>query len=432
MQPGSDPTRRIPDPTRRLDGPRHGAPDAPTDRFDGHPVLGGRYRLEGLLGAGGMADVHRAEDIRLGRPVAVKVFRPGTDPDGERRFREEAQILANLRHPGLVAVHDFAVEDGRAYLVMELVDGPTLAQELERERYDATAATQVGLELARVLAYVHDEGVVHRDVKPSNILIESDGRVRLTDFGISRLIGASGLTSADATVGTAGYISPEQVRGEQAGPPADVYALGLVLLEAMTGRREYPGDGWDAAEERLRRPPTVPADTPEPLRSTLRAMTATEPGRRPDAREVAARLVRPAVVGRPGPVDEEPRRSRAPWIVLAVVALLVVVAVFALTRGDEETDPAAAPVTTTEATAEPTPEPTTEPEAEPTEPDVALPEIPSDLPDLPSLPSDLPDLPSELPDLPTIPPDVQDGARNAWEQFTDWLSGVFGGAPATQ
>lgn len=429
MQPGSDPTRRIPDPTRRLDGPRHGAPDGPTDRFDGYPVLSGRYRLEGLLGSGGMADVHRAEDMRLGRPVAVKVFRPGTDPDGERRFREEAQILANLRHPGLVAVHDFAVEDGRAYLVMELVDGPTLAQELERERYDATAAAQVGLELARVLAYVHDEGVVHRDVKPSNILIESDGRVRLTDFGISRLVGASGLTSADATIGTAGYLSPEQVRGGQAGPPADVYALGLVLIEAMTGRREYPGDGWDAAEERLRRPPAVPGDTPEPLRGTLRAMTATEPGRRPDAREVATRLGRPAVVA-----DEEPPpRSRAPWVVLAVLALLVAVGIFALTRGGEDTDPTAAPADTTETTAEPTPEPT-EPVTEPTEPEATepggetgggLPQIPTELPDLPDLPSDLPDIPSELPDLPTIPPDVQDDARNAWERFTTWLSNLF-------
>ncbi|MBW0111992.1 serine/threonine protein kinase, partial [Pseudonocardia sp. KRD-182] len=252
VQPGSDPTRRIPDPTRRLDGP-------PTERIDPGgagpgTVLGGRYRLEGLLGSGGMADVHRAEDLRLNRPVAVKVFRPGTDPDGERRFAEEARTLAGLRHPGLVAVHDYAVEHGRAYLVMELVDGPTLARELTREPYDAESATRVGLELAQVLAYVHGEGVVHRDVKPSNVLVDRDGRMRLADFGIARLVGNSGLTSADLAVGTVAYLAPEQVRGEAVGPPADVYALGLLLLEALRGRRVYDGDDRTAAEQRLDRP----------------------------------------------------------------------------------------------------------------------------------------------------------------------------------
>ncbi|MDN5751127.1 MAG: serine/threonine protein kinase [Pseudonocardia sp.] len=389
-------------------------------------MLGGRYRLEGLLGAGGMADVHRAEDLRLHRPVAVKVFRPGTDPDGERRFREEAQLLANLRHPGLVAVHDFAVEQQRAYLVMELVDGPTLGAELARERYEPASATQVGLELARVLAYVHGEGVVHRDVKPSNILVDHDGRFRLADFGISRLVGASRLTSADLATGTAAYLSPEQVRGESAGPPADVYALGLVLLEALSGRREYPGDGWEAAEERLRRRPSVPRGLPEPLRSTLEAMTATEPGRRPEAREVAARLGRTPVVQAPVPAGG--RGGRAALIALAVVALLVI-AVFAFTRGDDPADTAAQPVapTTGEQTTEPaeeTPAEETTAAPETTAPDTddgGLPAIPTALPDLP----DLPDLPSSLPELPTIPQPIQDDARNLWEQFTDWLSRLF-------
>lgn len=420
MQPGSDPTRRIPDPTRRLDGPPPA--DGPTDRLAGYPVLGDRYRLEGLLGTGGMADVHRAEDLRLHRPVAVKVFRPGTDPDGERRFREEAQLLANLRHPGLVAVHDFAVEQHRAYLVMELVDGPTLGAELARERYDPATATQVGLELARVLAYVHGEGVVHRDVKPSNILVDRDGRFRLADFGISRLAGASRLTSTDVTTGTVAYLAPEQVRGEAAGPPVDVYALGLVLLEALSGRREYPGDSWEAADERLRRRPEVPRDLPEPLRSTLEEMTATEPHRRPEAREVVARLSRPPLEQAPPPVEDGGRRV---WIALAVAALLAVV-VFALTRGDEETDPTAqpvAPTTTAEQTAEPTEEPADEPtdEPEPTGTDDGgggLPAIPTELPDLP-------DFPTSLPELPTIPQPVQDDARNLWEQFSDWFARLF-------
>ncbi|MCX6466247.1 MAG: serine/threonine-protein kinase [Pseudonocardiales bacterium] len=429
MQPGpDDPTRRMPDATRRFDGPprsgAHAAPDAPAPGR----VLGGRYRLAGLLGSGGMADVFRAEDLRLHRPVAVKLFRPGTDPDGERRFEQEAQTLAGLRHPGLVAVHDVGVEQGHAYLVMELVDGPTLAQELTRERYDAAGATQIGLELARVLAHVHDEGIVHRDVKPSNILVEQDGRVRLADFGISQLTGASGMTSAGETVGTAAYLSPEQVRGAAAGPPSDVYALGLVLLECLSGRPEYPGSGWDAAEERLRRAPAVPRDLPEPLRGTLGAMTAAEPERRPTARAVAAALSHGPVEPEPGPRGGTLRTV----LIAALVVALLVIAGFALTSArDEPTDPAAQPATSAAPAEEPTEEPTEEPAAEPTEDappteDGSAGDGSGGLPSLPDLPTELPDLPTDLPDLPEIPQPVQDDARNLWERFTDWFSGLFG------
>ncbi len=427
VQP-DDPTRRIPGATRRFDGPPPATGPAPALGR----VLGGRYRLDGLLGSGGMADVYRAEDQRLHRAVAVKLFRPGTDPDGERRFEQEAQTLAGLRHPGLVALYDVGVEQGHAFLVMELVDGPTLAQELTRERYDTAGVTQIGLELARVLSHVHDEGVVHRDVKPSNILVEQDGRVRLADFGISQLAGTSGLTSAGDTVGTAAYLSPEQVRGAPAGPPSDVYALGLVLLECLNGRPEYPGDGWEVAEERLRRAPAVPRDLPEPLRGTLAAMTATDPERRPTARAVAAALSH-------GPVEPEPGPSggtlRTVLIAALVVALIVIVG-FALTsRGGDPADTAAQPAATTEAqpTEETTEEaePTTEEQA-PTEEAPATDDGAGGLPDLPDLPTalpdlpDLPDLPTSLPDLPEIPEGAQEDARNLWEQFTDWLGSLFG------
>ena len=416
MQPGSDPTRRNPDPTRRFDGDPAATERIPPVDGGAGAVLGGRYRLEGLLGAGGMADVHRALDLRLNRPVAVKLFRPGTDPDGERRFAEEARTLAGLRHPGLVAVHDYAVERGRADLVMELVDGPTLAQELTREPYDAESATRVGLELARVLAYVHGEGVVHRDVKPSNVLVDHDGRMRLADFGIARLAGSSGMTSADLDVGTPAYLAPEQVRGEPAGPPADVYALGLLLLEALSGRKVYEGDGWAAAERRLDHRPPVPADLPEPLRSTLRAMTDPDPERRPDARRVAGLLSAPAAEPEP-----ERRTSRALLAGLAALVLLAVV-VFALTRGDDEpTDVAAAPTSAQETTVAPEPTEAAEPteEAAPTD-EAAEPGF-----TLPELPSDLPDIPTDLPDLPQVPDGAVDDARNLWEQFTDWLGQFF-------
>lgn len=427
---GSDETRRLggPDATRRLGGP--GEP--------GGPVLGGRYRLEVLLGAGGMADVHRATDLRLNRPVAVKIFRPGTDPDGEQRFHEEAQVLANLNHPGLVSVHDFGVEQHRAYLVMELVDGPTLREVLDQQRLPIGEVARVGTDLADVLAYVHEQGVVHRDLKPSNVLLGRDGRVRLADFGVSRLVGATGLTSADTAVGTPSYMAPEQVQGDRVGPPTDVYALGLVLLEAVTGRIEYPGGSWEAAAERLSTPPSVPDDLPGRLRRALLAMTRTDPTGRPTAAQAAEML---AVAGTGDGVDtglgDEPRRSKAGRnvaIVLGLVALIAVIAAVALTGGDDDPPEVAQPSAPATATEDPAGDPggedpaTENPAGDPGaegggDSDPGFPSPPSfDAPDLPDLP-DLPDAP-DLPDTPEIPESIED-ARSAWERFTSWVSSWF-------
>ena len=422
---GTDATRRFrapdgPVPARAHGSPGRGGPPVGgpqvTRRIEGpgDGLLGGRYRLEERISTG-VADVHRATDLRLQRPVAVKTFRPGADPDGGRRFRQEAWTLANLNHPGLVAVHDFAVEGHLAYLVMELVEGPTLADVLARERLSLDEITGIGGDVADVLAYIHEQGVVHRDVKPSNLLPDREGRVRLADFRISRLVDGGELTAAGATVGTAAYLSPEQVRGGPVGPPADVYALGLVLLEAATGRREYPGEGWDAAAARLSTPPLVPRGLPDPLRRALVAMTDTDAARRPTARQVNDMLAGGLAQEQP-PEPEPQRRGRTLVWALALVAFLAVLAAIVVATADDE-EQAAAPVTP----------PGTAENAGDGSGGVGLPDPPSfDAPALPDVPDlrDLPDLP-DLPEAPEVPDTVADDARGLWEQFTDWLSRQF-------
>jgi hypothetical protein len=173
---------------------------------------------------------------------------------------------------------------------MELVQGPTWAECCMDGRLTPTAVAERGRELASTLAYVHAEGVVHRDIKPANILLAPGDRTKLADFGVALLTDSSARTRTGLVIGTTPYLSPEQVRGERVGPPTDVYALGLVLLEALTGHREYEGSGTEAALARLHRPPAVPDDAPPGLRDALRAMTATEPGDRPTAADAAAML----------------------------------------------------------------------------------------------------------------------------------------------
>ncbi len=254
-------------------------------------LAGGRYELGPVLGRGGMAQVRRATDTVLGRDVAVKLFREDLDEASASRARTEMQTLASLTHPGLVAVHDAGTElDGQGeahpFLVMELVDGPTLAACCLDGSLTPERVAGIGAELADALEYVHARGVVHRDVKPANILL-SPARVKLADFGIARIVDGVRHTSTGLTVGTAPYLSPEQVLGEDVGPAADVYALGLVLLECLTGRREYTGGPVETALARLHREPEVPDSLPSPWPSLLRAMTAREPSERPTAAAVA-------------------------------------------------------------------------------------------------------------------------------------------------
>jgi len=255
-------------------------------------VVASRYRLQSLLGRGGTAEVWRAEDEALARDVALKLVTVPTD-DSAARAGEEARLLARLNHPGLVPVYDAGSDDrGRPWVVMELVEGETLSDTLKRGPLPSERAAAVGRSIAEALAYVHGQGLLHRDVKPANILVGRDGRVRLTDFGIARLVDAARVTSTGMMVGTASYLAPEQVAGEPVGPPADVYALGLVLLECLTGQREYAGSTVEVALARLHRAPQVPATLPAGWPGLLQAMTAREPSARPTPAQAAVDLGR--------------------------------------------------------------------------------------------------------------------------------------------
>ena len=203
------------------------------------PLLADRYALGDLLGQGGMADVFRAHDGVLDREVAVKMLRDSTADGSDRtRFTSEARTLARLSHTGLVMVLDAGIEIDRPFLVMELVDGATLADRLRDGPLDIETAASVGVQVSEALAYAHERGVVHRDVKPANLLLDASGRVKLADFGIARLLGDTiRHTMTGHAIGTAAYLAPEQVQGRDVDGRSDVYSLGLVLLESITGRR---------------------------------------------------------------------------------------------------------------------------------------------------------------------------------------------------
>jgi serine/threonine protein kinase len=254
-------------------------------------LLDGRYRLGSLLGVGGVAEVYRAIDERLHRGVAVKLFR-GDVADQLHRHEDEMRTLARLNHASLVTVFDAGTDDvtGQPYLVMALVEGATLADQLQDGALSPARTAEVGTAVADALAYVHGQGLIHRDVKPANVLISSAGRVFLADFGIARLVDSAHVTQAGDVLGTPAFFAPEQVSGEPVGPPADVYALGLVLLECLTGRREYDGTSLEVAMARLSRPPEIPAWLPGSWRDVLVGMTARDPVSRLSAAQVAGRL----------------------------------------------------------------------------------------------------------------------------------------------
>jgi eukaryotic-like serine/threonine-protein kinase len=278
-------------------------------------LLGGRYHLGQEIGRGGMGVVHRAWDTELSRHVAVKILRDRAgDPAARARFRVEGETLARLSHPGLIAVFDAATDGEEPYLVMELVDGDSLA-ELTRSRWlELDDVAEIGADLAEALEYVHAHRIVHRDLKPGNVLIGADGRAKLADFGVARLLdGFTRHTATGMTIGTARYLSPEQVRGEALTGASDVYALGLVLIEALSGEPAFVGS-WDViALARLTTSPRIDERWPQPLRELLTAMTARDPLQRPTAAAVAAEL-------RGLPAGTEPIAAPVPFAPAAVPA----------------------------------------------------------------------------------------------------------------
>jgi serine/threonine protein kinase len=257
-------------------------------------VLADRYRLDEQVGSGGMSAVYRATDESLGRTVAIKLFRHDVaDAADVRRQDAEMRLVASLSHPGVVTLFDAVADDNdRAFLVLQYVDGPDLRTRLAEGPLGRETTEAIAIDLADALAYVHDFGVIHRDLKPANILLHT-GTARthamLTDFGIAHLVDGSRLTATGSIMGTAAFLSPEQALGKPLTPASDIYSLGLVLIECLTGKRVFPGSGLETAAARLSTDPRVPDDLSEAWQSLLREMTAREPEDRPTAAEVAAR-----------------------------------------------------------------------------------------------------------------------------------------------
>src|SRR5262245_37297964 len=345
-------------------------------------LLGGRYQVGELLGYGGMAEVHRGRDLRLGRDVAIKMLRTdlARDDTFQLRFRREAQNAASLNHPAIVAVYDTGEERGSAgeslpYIVMEFVNGRTLKEVLAAEgRLMPRRALEITAEIAAALDFSHRHGIIHRDIKPGNVMLTQNGQVKVMDFGIARALasGATTMTQTSAVIGPAQYLSPDEPRGEPADARSGVYATGCVLYELLTGHPPFVGDNpvsvaYQHVREDPRPPSTSNRDVPPDIDAVvLKALAKNPMNRYQSAGEMRGDLLR-AAAGRPvyaTPVMNEdefatapvaratpmprptgarntgtmarvpdPRRRKASSFVIAAVTALGVLAVVALTVG---------------------------------------------------------------------------------------------------
>ena len=300
---------------------------SPAGLVDG--LLADRYRITDRLAAGGMGEVWRAQDLVLDRPVAVKTLRAEylDDEDFRARFRAEARHAARLSHPGIASVYDFGELPDRAWLVMELVDGEPLSGLLRREHaLSPDRALDVVAQTAAALQAAHSGGVVHRDVKPGNLLVRPDGAVKVTDFGIASATDGTALTRTGQVVGTAHYLSPEQAAGRAGTPSSDLYALGVVAYECLAGVRPFPGQSPVAvALGHLNDPPPpLPATVPAPVRALVERLMSKDAADRPasaadvarEAQELRAQLsggglatlpVEPPAAARPEGAEQQTR-----------------------------------------------------------------------------------------------------------------------------
>jgi serine/threonine-protein kinase len=349
-------------------------------------LLGNRYKLLVPLASGGMGRVWRARDTLLERPVAVKVLRSEFTGDAtfRARFRAEAQHTAALHHPNIASVFDYGEieEDGErlAYLVMELVEGENLSDLLEREgRLSPARTLDVLRQSSSGLAAAHAAGVIHRDIKPGNVLVGNDGVVKITDFGIAWSASSVPLTGTGHVVGTAHYLSPEQAAGGKATPASDVYALGTVAYECLAGRRAFEGENSvQVALKQIREEPQpLPPDVPGGIRQLVERAMAKDPAvRLPDGAALRAAagavtvgsntapidaagpygtaVLRLPPPGAPEPTTQRARQLPLPLLLGALAALVAVgVLVGLLTRTEPGDPPASAPTTTTTTTPAP-------------------------------------------------------------------------------
>jgi eukaryotic-like serine/threonine-protein kinase len=260
-------------------------------------LIAERYELVDLVGSGGMSSVYCAFDTLLERNVALKILHEQftADEDYVERFRREARAVAQLSHPNIVTVIDRGEQDGKQFIVFELVDGENLKELVERGGpLPVRRALEIGLEVARALAFAHAQGLVHRDVKPQNVLLNTEGRAKVTDFGIVRSTGVAGNTETGTVLGTSHYIAPEQARGEQVDAQTDVYSFGVVMYELLTGEVPYPGESFLSVAMRHVNDP-VPSvseqrpDTPLRLASLVERCMAKSPADRPASMDAVVR-----------------------------------------------------------------------------------------------------------------------------------------------